>query len=192
MNIYTSQNNSAARLSAGMGLSRAGRHSRSGAAPELVYRISRPLTRPVRQPSPQIIHNTVHQTVIHLHQTARQRVFNRFTAAGNGTAALIVRQTPARPAPENAIDPSRPTLIASRLLRVLSADGAQKVLRPFFYRIFQSFLEQEREVWHSRPPQLPPAAAALSGSEFQSLVRSVTEAMNHQNRLNALRRGGAV
>ncbi len=42
-----------------------------------------------------------------------------------------------------------------------------------------------------RPSQPPPAVRhGLSGAEFQALVRSVTDAVNRQNRLNLLRRGG--
>lgn len=149
--------------------------------------------RTIRQPAPQIIHNTVHQTVVHLHQTTHRHVFNRFTAAGSGLS-LVVRQAPAHPAPEpDGIDPSRPTLIAGRLLRVLSTDSAQKVLQPFFCRIVQSLLEQEREIRQSRPPQNPPAVRyGLSGAEFQALVRSVTQAIDRRNRLDALRRGGTA
>lgn len=171
--------------------SRAGRHGRAAVSRELVYRSARPLARPVPQPAPRIIHNTVHQTVIHLHQTTHRHVFNRFTAAGGGTAELIVRQAPAPPPPEDGIDPSRPTLMAGKLLRVLSADSAQKVLQPFFYRIVQRFLEQEREIWRSRPSQNPPAAGSgLSGAEFQALVRSVMDAIDRRDRMNLLRRGG--
>lgn len=129
--------------------------------------------------------------MIHLHQTTHQTVYNRLAAAGSGRTELIVRQAPVPPPPEDAIDPSRPTLVAGRLLRVLSTDSAQKVLQPFFYRIVQSFLKQEREVRQSRPSQAPPAVrGSLSGAEFQALVRSVTEAVHRQSRLELLRRGG--
>ena len=174
-----------------MRLSRAGRHSRSARHLELAHRTMRPPARPVPPPAPRIIQNTIHQTVVHLHQTTHQRVFNRFTAAGYGTAALIVRQAPAPPAPEDGIDPSRPTLIAHKLLRILSADSAQRVLQPFFYRIYQGFREQEREIWRSRPSPVPPAAVSgLSGAEFQALVRGVADALGRQSRLESLRRGG--
>lgn len=158
-----------------------------------MYRRTRPPERPIPQPAPRIIHNTVHQTIVHLHQTKHQRVFNRFTAAGGERAELIVRQAPPPPSPENSIDPSRPTLMANKLLRVLSTESAQKVLQPFFYRIVQSFLEREREVQPGRPSQPPPAARpGLSGAEFQALVRSVTDAIDRRDRMNLLRRGGNV
>lgn len=185
------QNEGAARLAGGLRRSRAGRHGRGGTPPELIYRSVAAPARPVRQPAPQIIHNTIHQTVVHLHQTTQQRVFNQFTAAGTEAAELIVRQTPTLPAPEGGIDSSRPTLMAGRLLRILSTGSARKVLQPYFDRIVRDVLEQEREIWQSRPSQAPPAAAyGLSGAEFWALVRSVTEAVNRQNRLNGLRRGG--
>ena len=129
--------------------------------------------------------------MVHLHQTTHQRVFNRITAAGYGAAALIVREAPAPSAPKDGIDPSRPTLIAHKLLRILSADSAQRVLQPFFYRIYQGFREQEREVWRNGPSPLPPpAGAGLSGAEFQALVRGVADALGRQSRLGSLRRGG--
>lgn len=173
--------------------SRAGRHGHGGTSQELIYRRTIPLTQTIRQPAPQIIHNTVRQTVVHLHQTTHQHVINRFAAAGNGITELIVRQAPAHPRPEDSIDPSRPTLMANKLLRVLSTESAQKILQPFFYRIVQHFLEQEREVWRSRPSQHPPAArSGLSGAEFQALVRSVTDAIDRRDRMNMLRRGGSA
>ena len=171
--------------------SRAGRHGHDGTSQELIYRSTVPLTRIVRQPAPQIVHNTVHQTVVHLHQTTYKHEFNRVAAAGNGITELIVRQAPSHPLPEDRIDPSRPTLIASKLLRVLSTDSAQKVLEPFFCRMVQRILEREREVWRSRPSQHPPAArSGLSGAEFQALVRSVTDVIDRRDRMNLLRRGG--
>ena len=174
-----------------MRLSRAGRHSRHARHLELAHRTMRPPARHVPPPAPRIIQNTVHQTVVHLHQTTHQRVFNHFTTAGYGTTALIVRQAPAPPAPEDGIDSSRPTLIARKLLRILSTDSAQRVLQPFFYRIYQGFREQEREIWHSRPSPVPPAAGAgLSGAEFQALVRGVADALGRQSRLESLRLGG--
>lgn len=173
--------------------SRAGRHGRTAVSQELVYRTVRPPARPVLRSAPRIIHNTVQQTIVHLHQTTHQRVVNRFTAAGGERAELIVRQAPPHPSPENSIDPSRPALMAGKLLRVLSTESAQKVLRPFFYRIVQNFLEQEREIRQSRPSQHPPAArSGLSGAEFQALVRSVTDAIDRRDRMNLLRRGGNI
>ena len=171
--------------------SRAGRHSRGARSLELAHRNMRPPARPVPPSAPRIIQNTIHQTVVHLHQTTHQRVFNRITTAGYGAAALIVRQAPPTPAPKDGIDPSRPTLIAHKLLRILSTDSAQRVLQPFFYRIYQGFREQDREITHSRPAPAPPAAGGgLSDAEFQALVRGVADALGRQSRLGSLRRGG--
>lgn len=192
MNISMSRSSRAARLSRPMRLSRAGRHGRSEAAQELVYRKLRPTIPPVQPPIQRIIHNTVHQTVVHLHQTTHRHVVNH-TAAGSGTAELIVRQTLAPPATEDRIDPSRPTLMASRLLRVLSTDSAQKIVQPYFYRIIQSFLEQEREIRHSSSFQNPSVVrSGLSSAEFQALVQSTAEALDRRNRRNTLRLGGNI
>jgi len=138
-----------------VGLSCAGRHSQSLRAQELVYRSTRPLVRPVPPPAPRIIQNTVHQTVVHLHQITHQHILNRLSAAGGGrgNTTLLVRQTAVQPAPDGAIDESRPALAARRMLRVLSTESARQTLRPFYRELFQEILAREREEYHGKPAQ---------------------------------------
>lgn len=144
-----------ARLSGGAGLSRAGRHSPAARFQELVYRNARPPAQPARPPAPRIIQNTVHQTVVHLHQTTHQHILNRLSAArdGQGNTTLLVKQTAARPMPDSGTDDSRPALAARRMLRVLSAESARQTLRPFYRNMLQELLEQEREEYRSKPAQ---------------------------------------
>jgi len=113
------------------------------------------MVRQVQPPAPRIIQNTVHQTVVHLHQTTHQHILNRLPAAGGGREVpmLIVRQTAPRPSDDGTIDSSRPALAARRMLRVLSADSAQRTLRPFYRGLFQEILDREREEYRSRPAQ---------------------------------------
>ncbi len=136
-----------------MGLSRAGRHSQNLRAQELVYRHTHSLARPVPPPAPRIIQNTIHQTVVHLHQTTHQHILNRLSAAGDGrgNTTLLVRQTALPPPPDGAMDESRPALAARRLLRILSTESARQTLRPFYRGLLQELLAREREEYQGKP-----------------------------------------
>lgn len=159
MNLTTSicsfRRCSIARLSAGAGLSRAGRHGRHTRAQELVYRNTRPLVQTVQPPAPRIIQNTVHQTVVHLHQTTHQHIRSQITAraGGQGHTTLLVRQSAASPAEGSVIDSSRPAWTARRLLRILSMESARRTMRPFYQEMFQGFLEQSQEAHRGKPAQ---------------------------------------
>lgn len=120
-----------------------------------MYRNTRPLAWTIRPPAPRVIQNTVHQTVIHLHQTTRRYALNRLPAvgAGRGAAVLLVRQAAAQPVRDGAADASRPTLAARRLLRLLSAESARQTLRPFYQRLFRELLARELEERRGRPAQ---------------------------------------
>lgn len=137
------------------GLPRAGRRRPGTRAPELVYRNMRPLVQPIQPPAPRIIQNTVHQTVVHLHQTTHQHILNRLSAAGGGRehTTLLVQQTAMQPAPESAMDESRPALAARRMLRILSAESARQTLRPFYRGMLRELLDQEREAYRGKPAQ---------------------------------------
>lgn len=153
--ICLSRQSSIARLSGGAGLSRTGRHSRMARGQELVYRNMRPLVQSVPPPAPRIIQNTVHQTVVHLHQTTHQHILHRLTAAGDrqGNMTLLVRQAAVQPVPDSAADDTRPALAARRMLRVLSTESARQTLRPFYRQLLQELLDREREEYRSKPAQ---------------------------------------
>lgn len=140
-----------ARLSAWAGRSRAGRHSHMARAQELVYRNMRPLVQTVRPPAPRIIQNTVHQTVVHLHQTNRRDIRNHITQDGRGNSLLLVRH--AAPAPDGGMDESRPALTARRMIRILSAESARQTLRPFYRKLVHELLDREREEYRGKPAQ---------------------------------------
>lgn len=129
------------------------RHSLSARLPELVYRTARPLARPTPPPAPRIIQNTVHQTVVHLHQTTHQHILNRLSAARDprGNTALMIRQTAVGPASDGPMDESRPALAARRMLRILSTESARQTLRPFYREMLQGLLEEKREEYRGRP-----------------------------------------
>lgn len=130
------------------GLSRAGRRARPL---ELVYRTARPPVQALRPPAPQIIRNTVHQTVVHLHQTTHRHIRITAGAGGQNHTTVLVRQSAAAPAEERAMDPSRPGWTARRLLRILSTESARRITRPFYREMFRSFWEREREEHRGRP-----------------------------------------
>jgi len=118
-----------------------------------VYRRAPALVQPVQPPAPRIIQNTVHQTVVHLHQTTHQHILNRLSAAGDGrgSATLLVRQTVIQSPDGGAMDVSRPTLAARRMLRILSTESARQTLRPFYQQLFRELLIREREEYGGRP-----------------------------------------
>ena len=109
----------------------------------------------VQPPAPRIIQNTVHQTVVHLHQTTHQHIRSQITAraGGQGHTTLLVRQSAASPAEGSVIDPSRPAWTARWLLRILSMESARRTMRPFYQEMFQGFLEQAQEAHRGKPAQ---------------------------------------
>jgi len=120
-----------------------------------VYRNTTPPARPVVQPpAPRIVQNIVRQTVVHYHQTTHQHIQNLLSAvrSGPGETTILIKQTVLQPAAGGSeIDESRPALTARRMLRVLSADSARQILRPFYRELFQGLLAQERENYQGRP-----------------------------------------
>ncbi len=151
-------NNKTARLTAGAKTPRAGRHSRTARSCELFYRRARPPQRPL-QPPPKIIHNTIHQTVVHLHPASHCHTQSRITVqtARHGRAALLVGRAPAAPAAGHGLDLSRPSRIARRLLRILSMESARRIMRPFYQDMFRRFWAREREARPGKPARfLPP------------------------------------
>lgn len=159
------------------------RHSLSARLPELVYRTARPLARPTPPPAPRIIQNTVHQTVVHLHQTTHQHILNRLSAARDprGNTALLVRQTAVGPASDGPMDESRPALAARRMLRVLSTESARQTLRPFYREMLQGLLEEKREEYRGRPAHSLLLVQAVLGRRrtLDTLRRFYRRIVNH-------------
>lgn len=158
------------RLCSGAGLRR-----RGAPAQELVYRTARPPVRPVRPPAPRIIQNTVHQTVVHLHQTVHRHITRPAAApGGRGRAAPSARPAPAAPAGAAVMDPSRPARTARRLLRILSTESARQAMRPFYWDLLRRLLAKEREERRKGP-----GAALLHGLVLHRYVRSTVQAEEH-------------
>lgn len=182
-----------ARLFPGGKTPRAGR--RNPQSPELVHRTARPPARPAPPPAPRIIQNTVHQTVVHLHQTTHQHI-RSWIAAGTGGRGpvLLVRQTAPPPGNGHIMDPSRPVRTARRLLRILSTESVRRIMLPFYRKLFRGFWEQgERLGKPSRPLPAealpnhrpyrrigePPAGTILRSRVFRRHVRITVQTGEH-------------
>ncbi len=167
-----------AHLSPGGRTPRAGWHSRNVQSPELVYRTTCPLVRPVPPPAPRIIHNTVHQTVIHLHQATHRHIRSWMTAGSGGRRpALLVRQAAPFPGRENAMDPSRPVRTARRLLRILSTESVRRTMLPFYQEMFKGFREQADR--REKPFRPLPAEAVLDHRFYRRIGETLAGTILH-------------
>lgn len=100
-----------------------------------------------------MIHNTVRQTVIHLHQENRLHILSQAVPPARAPRELRLLAAGASPARPEGDDPSRPARAARRLARLLGAESARQVLKPLFRDMLRTVLREERERWHSRPGQ---------------------------------------
>lgn len=151
MGICPSRYRSLARLRSGPARSAAGRHGCGQPCVRLVYRLDRPAVQP-----PPVVHHTVQQTVVQLHQVNHQHILNRVLPPGTAcrAAMLVLARPPARRAEAgNALDPSRPSWTAQRMLRILRMQSAQRILQPLFQDLLHTVLREERERWYTRPRQ---------------------------------------
>lgn len=100
-----------------------------------------------------MIHNTVRQTVIHLHQENRLHILSQAVPPARALRALRPPWAGSAPSRPEADDPSRPARAARRLARLLGAESARQVMKPLFRDMLRTVLREERERWHSRPGQ---------------------------------------
>lgn len=152
-----------------------GRHSAQHRRLELVYRRSQPIL-PLQQRAPQIIHNTVHQTVVHVHQTTLQHIRRQIHSASylRQNAFLLVLPQPAAVRPHgDRLDPAQPTRAAHTLLRIFSKESARREMKPFYSDVVRGVLQEEQERYKSHPTKAISLIWNLFGQHqaFRTLTR---------------------
>ena len=123
---------------------------------ELIHRRTAPPKAPEPPPPRPNIYNTVHRTVVHLHQTNVQQVRRQITAAGRprrDALLLLLPRLAALGGRSDRPDPARPARTACALIRIFSRESAKRELRPFYRDVFRGVLREEQERYKSRPAQ---------------------------------------
>lgn len=131
--------------------------------------------RPAAPPPPRetkIIRNTVHQTVVHIHQTVLNQ--SRITTVRHlrrDAFLLLLPQIQPRPREPDYL--SRPTRSAKMLVRIFSRESARRELRTFYSDVVRGVLKEEQERYRSRPTKAISLIWNLFGRPhaFQTLTR---------------------
>lgn len=141
---------------------------------ELVHR--RPqMPPPAPARPPQTVHNTIYQTVFHVHQTTLQRIRRQIHSASylrQDAFLFVLPQPAARPAGER-LDPAQPTRAAHTLLRIFSKESARREMKPFYSDVVRGVLQEEQERYKSRPTKAISLIWNLFGQHnaFRTLTR---------------------
>lgn len=172
MNIWRSrQREFALRHTRAPIVSRVARIRRQPGDVNLIHRRVRPAPPP-RSRETKIVRNTVHQTVVHIHQTVLKQ--SRITAVRNPRQDVFLLLLPRiRPRPREPDPLSRPTRAAKMLVRVFSRESARRELRPFYSGVVRGVLKEEQERYRSRPTQAISLIWSLFGRPhaFRTLTR---------------------
>lgn len=151
-----------------------GRHSVLGRRIDLVHRRTQAAPPAPVKPA-QAIHNTVYQTVVHVHQTTLQHIRRQINAASclRQDAFLLVLPQPAAPWRGDRLDPAQPTRAAHTLLRIFSKESARREMRPFYSDVVRGVLQEEQERYKSRPTKAISLIWNLFGQHnaFRTLTR---------------------
>lgn len=127
-------------------------------------------------PRQTIVHNTLRQTVVHLHPVS---VFRHTTCQVSSVQLLrtdaflfVLSQHPRLQTGFEA-DPSRPTQAAQRIVHIFSKESAQRQLRPFYSAVVRSVLREEQDRYRSKPSQAISLIWNLFGRRqaFRTLTR---------------------
>lgn len=154
---------------------RVGSHRYTLSRLELLYkRLALPPPPPVIPR--QNVHNTIYQTVVHLHQTTLQHIHRQIHAASylrQDAFLLVLPQLAPQQVRQDGLDPSRPTRAAHTLLRIFSRESAKRELRPFYSDVVRSVLREEQERYKSRPTKAISLIWHLFGQQnaFRTLTR---------------------
>lgn len=187
MNIWRSrQREFALRCTRAPIVSRFARIRRQAGDVNLIHRRMRPAAPP-RPRETKVVHNTVHQTVVHIHQTVLKQ--SRITAARylrQDAFLLLLPQIQPRPREPDLL--SRPTRLAKMLVRVFSRESARRELRPFYSDVVRGVLKEEQERYRSRPTKAVSLIWSLFGRPhaFRTLTRFYLSAVERFNCFPAL------
>lgn len=151
-----------------------GRHSVLCRRIDLVHRKAQAVPPAPVKPA-QVIHNTVYQTIVHVHQTTLQHIRRQINAASylRQDAFLLVLPQPAAPRSGDRLDPAQPTRAAHTLLRIFSKESARREMRPFYSDVVRGVLQEEQERYKSRPTKAISLIWNLFGQHnaFRALTR---------------------
>ena len=158
-----------------------GRHGVLGRRIDLVYRRAQVVPPASGKPT-QVIHNTVYQTVTHIHRTTLQHIHRQITAASclrQNAFLLVLPQTAAR-LKGDRLDPAQPTRAARTFLRIFSKESARREMRPFYSDVVRGVLREEQERYKSRPARAISLIWNLFGQHnaFRTLTRFYLRAVD--------------
>lgn len=152
----------------------------------LIHRRMRPAAPPPPRET-KIIRNTVHQTVVHIHQSVLNQ--SRITMVHHlrqDALLLLLPQIQSRPREPDYL--SRPTRSAKMLVRIFSRESARRELQPFFSDVVRGMLKEEQERYRSRPTKAISLIWSLFGHPhvFRTLTRFYLSAVERLNYVPAL------
>lgn len=168
-------------------VSRLARIRRQPGDVNLIHRRVRPAAAPPPRET-KIIRNTVHQTVVHIHQTVLNQ--SRITMVRHlRRDAFLLLLPKIQPRPRKPDYLSRPTRSAKMLVRIFSRESARRELQPFFSSVVRDVLKEEQERYRSRPTKAISLIWSLFGRPhaFRTLTRfylSAVERLNQYPTLN--------
>lgn len=140
----------------------------------LVQRRAQPIeSRP--SVTQQEIHNTIYQSVVHVHRTTLQHIRQQIHAASylRQDAFLFVLPRLVARLPGDRLDPAQPTRAAHTLLRIFSKESAKREMRPFYSDVVRSVLREEQDRYKTKPTKAISLIWNLFGqhSAFRTLTR---------------------
>lgn len=124
---------------------------------------------------PQEIHNTIYQSVVHVHRTTLQHIRQQIHAASylRQDAFLFVLPRLAAYLPGERLDPAQPTRAAHTLIRIFSKESAKREMRPFYSDVVRSVLREEQDRYKTKPTKAISLIWNLFGQHnaFRTLTR---------------------
>lgn len=151
-----------------------GRHSILSTPMSLIQRRSQ-TAPPAPAAVPQEIHNTIYQSVVHVHRTTLQHIRQQIHAAGylrQDAFVLLLPQLALR-LPGQRLDQAQPTRAAHTLIRIFSKESAKREMRPFYSDVVRSVLREEQDRYKTKPTKAISLIWNLFGrhNAFRTLTR---------------------